>query len=261
MPAPVLLETIGIVNLVAWDGRVWAVPQSLGPLDLDNDEHRARPGIVAHADIATARSALGVAQPAPQPAPTAAPAPAPPPAGPYLFGQRWPVTWWRYTGEMGPWRDNDGNATEDEEKRNTRSPLLESIATGERRESNDLPIGACFDLKEDYYQKGADGVAVCCWVPSANRRYAKTRWTIDSRASNCTSPCLACGVAYKDHREPERDHEYQDAKPAHRCWIRHGTVGEPIHVDKDGETCQAGGGSIQTDGWHGHLIHGILQTD
>lgn len=60
-------------------------------------------------------------------------------------------------------------------------------------------------------------------------------WDIDSRASNCT-------------REEDR---------AHRCWVRHG---EPphIHVDKNGDTCSAGAGSIISVDWHGFLHNGEL---
>lgn len=60
-------------------------------------------------------------------------------------------------------------------------------------------------------------------------------WSIDARANNCTMPA---------------DFE-------HRCWIRHG---EPpaITVDKDGLTCAAGAGSIQTGSWHGYLRAGML---
>lgn len=44
----------------------------------------------------------------------------------------------------------------------------------------------------------------------------------------------------------------------HRCWVRHGTVGDPLQVDKNGNTCAAGAGSIQNAGWHGYLKNGIL---
>lgn len=58
-------------------------------------------------------------------------------------------------------------------------------------------------------------------------------WDIDSRARNCGSP--------------------EDS--THRCWVRHG---EPpmVHVDKDGETCSAGAGSILSGDYHGFLHHG-----
>ncbi len=63
-------------------------------------------------------------------------------------------------------------------------------------------------------------------------------WNIDSRASNCTMP--------NDN--------------THRCWIRHGDPdkGEPIHVDKNGNTCQAGAGSIAMGNYHGFLHNGEL---
>jgi hypothetical protein len=60
-------------------------------------------------------------------------------------------------------------------------------------------------------------------------------WVIDSRASNCGRP---------DDR-------------THRCWVRHG---EPpnIHVDKNGDTCAAGAGSIVCGNYHGFLHNGFL---
>lgn len=65
-------------------------------------------------------------------------------------------------------------------------------------------------------------------------------WDVDSRANNCT---------LKDDGE-------------HRCWVRHGDPrkGELVHVDKNGLTCAAGAGSIQTDGWHGFLHNGYWTT-
>lgn len=60
-------------------------------------------------------------------------------------------------------------------------------------------------------------------------------WDIDARASNCG-------------READR---------THRCWIRHG---EPplITVDKNGDTCSAGAGSILAGDYHGFLRNGEL---
>lgn len=73
----------------------------------------------------------------------------------------------------------------------------------------------------------------------------KRHWDVDSRASNCT---------LKDEGK-------------HRCWVRHGTP-PVIHVDKNGITCRAGAGSIQSYGapsagipaWHGFLTNGFLQV-
>jgi hypothetical protein len=62
-----------------------------------------------------------------------------------------------------------------------------------------------------------------------------TPWNIDGRARNCTKP----------------------ADFDHRCWIPHG---EPpmITVDKNGRTCEAGAGSIDSGTWHGFLRNGEL---
>jgi hypothetical protein len=60
-------------------------------------------------------------------------------------------------------------------------------------------------------------------------------WDIDSRASNCTM---------RDDR-------------IHRCWVKHGEAPN-VHVDKNGHTCQAGGGSIAVEGYHGFLQYGEL---
>ena len=78
--------------------------------------------------------------------------------------------------------------------------------------------------------KGPDGKSLMVMTPDGHP------WNIDGPASNCDMP---------DDRE-------------HRCWVRHG---EPpnIHVDKNGRTCGAGAGSIQTPKWHGFLTNGVLQ--
>lgn len=60
-------------------------------------------------------------------------------------------------------------------------------------------------------------------------------WDIDSRAGNCTKP----------------EDKY------HHCWVRHGKPPD-ITVDKNGITCDAGAGSIQTPKWHGFLRGGYL---
>ncbi len=60
-------------------------------------------------------------------------------------------------------------------------------------------------------------------------------WCIDSRASNC---------------DQKNEH-------THKCWVRHGESPN-LTVDKNGHTCNAGGGSIQTGSWHGFLRNGEL---
>jgi hypothetical protein len=62
-------------------------------------------------------------------------------------------------------------------------------------------------------------------------------WMIDSRASNCAMP--------NDN--------------THHCWVRHGRPEDgTLHVDKSGNTCAAGAGSIETPKWHGFLHNGHL---
>jgi hypothetical protein len=98
-----------------------------------------------------------------------------------------------------------------------------------------LPPGALYEETEPYKEQdgrrcvGADGKCIVCVTPGGH-------WWIDSRASNCTKK--------------------QDIE--HRCWVRHGTVGDKIHVDKNGNTCAAGAGSIMCGGWHGFLHNGEL---
>ena len=97
-----------------------------------------------------------------------------------------------------------------------------------------LPVGALYlapirTLRDGWECKGEDGLNVVCVTPGGP-------WYIDARAANCTKA----------------------ADLSHRCWVRHGTIGESIHVDKDGNTCSAGNGSIQRGDFHGFLHHGEL---
>jgi hypothetical protein len=104
-----------------------------------------------------------------------------------------------------------------------------------------LPNGELTTVK-----RPPDGAMYFAWWEKDNPRFAPTGplyvicpggapWNIDGRASNCTMP---------------NDNE-------HRCWIRHG---EPpvITVDKNGNTCNAGAGSIQAGDYHGFLQNGLF---
>lgn len=115
--------------------------------------------------------------------------------------------------------------------------------------ASDLPIGALYALERDkdlgpdqFPPVGADGLSICCVLLGEGTRSDgkphKHHWYIDYKASNCTK---------KDDK-------------VHRCWVRHGTFGEKLTVDKKGVTCGAGAGSIYMDGqkWHGYLRNGIL---
>lgn len=139
----------------------------------------------------------------------------------WKFGRE-PVetSWWERTGQMSGFVDGIS------------SPMLRNLTSGEIMSSRDLPAGALYALNNDeaYYETGADGLAIMCRLPDGEW------WRIDSRASNCTM---------KDDT-------------AHRCWVRHGTVGERLTVDKRGNSCKAGAGSIQTEAYHGFLEKGRL---
>jgi hypothetical protein len=82
----------------------------------------------------------------------------------------------------------------------------------------------------DQRWRGPDGRCLMVMVPPHHE------WCVDGRCSNCTRP---------DDR-------------VHKCWVRHG---EPplITVDKEGNTCAAGAGSVITSSWHGFLRNGYLE--
>ena len=140
------------------------------------------------------------------------------------------ITWWEYTGKYTPFIGHIS------------SPIMRNLDTGEEVSSRDLPIGACYDCNKPanpdegdnrlcyLYPVGADGLSIACRLPDGSD------WHIDSRASNC------------DMKEDN----------VHRCWVRHGTIHEQLHVDKKGHTCGAGAGSIQVPTWHGFLHSGEL---
>lgn len=102
--------------------------------------------------------------------------------------------------------------------------------TGAKLSLRDAPPGAMWDAwwMPDCW-KGSDGRCLCVICPNGSH------WMIDGRASNCTMP----------------------NDKIHRCWCRHG---EPpnITVDKNGNTCAAGAGSIQAGDYHGFLRGGIF---
>lgn len=92
--------------------------------------------------------------------------------------------------------------------------------------------GACWNASwMPVNWRGPDGIALMVRLPDGHD------WHVDSRASNCG--------------RPDDD--------VHHCWVRHGDPREcHVTVDKNGDTCQAGAGSIQSPGWHGFLRDGWL---
>lgn len=100
--------------------------------------------------------------------------------------------------------------------------------------SGELEVGCLYYntwYPKTTYWDNQEGPHLMCVLPNGDH------WVIDSRASNCTMP---------DDR-------------THRCWVRHGDPETGVvHVDKNGHTCSAGAGSIQSGNWHGFLHNGEL---
>src|SRR3954471_15087209 len=111
------------------------------------------------------------------------------------------------------------------------SPIYRRLDTGEEINSRDLPVGAMYYVKPEnqkHYRPGPDGRTLFVKTPGGV-------WCPDGRASNCGRP----------------DDE------VHYCWVRHG-VPPLVTVDKIGDTCVAGAGSIMIDTYHGFLRNGEL---
>src|ERR1035437_2549656 len=113
------------------------------------------------------------------------------------------------------------------------SQLFERTDNGELTTVHSAPVGAVWrsTWNEDRPNWcGLDGKSVHVKTPGG-------QWHIDGRASNCTMPL----------------------DTVHRCWVRHGSPEENnLHVDKNGNTCQAGAGSIVCGSYHGFLHNGML---
>ena len=109
--------------------------------------------------------------------------------------------------------------------------IYRRVDTGEEMTLRDAPEGAMwnafwFPKKSNWY--GDDGRSIICKVPTNHD------WHIDGPCSNCTRP-----------------------SETHKCWIRHGYPPN-LTVDKNGNTCAAGAGSILTQTWPGFLRNGEL---
>jgi hypothetical protein len=92
----------------------------------------------------------------------------------------------------------------------------------------DAPPGAMWDAEWYHdWRTGPDGRSIVAVCPDGSH------WFIDGPASNCTMP----------------------GDKEHRCWVRHGTP-PMLTVNKIGNTCAAGGGSIAVKGYHGFLVNG-----
>lgn len=105
--------------------------------------------------------------------------------------------------------------------------------TSELTTLRNAPIGACWNafwMLDCTEYVGPDGRCLTVKTPGGD-------WIIDSRASNC------------DRRDDN----------IHKCWVRHGSPEDgSLHVDKNGNTCSAGAGSIIAGNYHGFLHNGYL---
>lgn len=144
-----------------------------------------------------------------------------------MSAEEYQCFWWEKTDDDLVWEDGIG------------SPVYRNITTGVK--THRLPPGSLIVVPADFqYATGYDGLAVVCIVPrrAAGSKYGTMWWHIDGMASNCTK---------KDDS-------------VHRCWVRHGSWGEPVHVDKNGCTCAAGAGSISVPGFHAFLHNNVLRS-
>jgi hypothetical protein len=104
--------------------------------------------------------------------------------------------------------------------------------TGDEFPLRNAPVGSMWWalwLPKNMYWDNKEDDSLCVKLPDG------TDWNIDSRCNNCALP--------NDR--------------THRCWGRMGTPPN-VTAGKIGATCPAGGGSIQSPNWHGHLVNGEL---
>jgi hypothetical protein len=103
--------------------------------------------------------------------------------------------------------------------------------TGQEMTLRDAAPGASWDawwMPDNW--RGPDGIALMVKCPNGSD------WHVDGQASNCT-------------RKGQK----------HECWVRHGDPRQAnVTVDKNGDTCAAGAGSILAGDYHGFLQAGIL---
>lgn len=105
--------------------------------------------------------------------------------------------------------------------------LWRRVDTGEITTLRNAPVGGVWNAAW-LHRTGPDGLAIVVKTPGGD-------WHVDSRATNCG--------------RPDDD--------VHRCWVRHGTPPD-LTVDKNGDTCTAGAGSIAMGDYHGFLQNGHL---
>lgn len=136
-----------------------------------------------------------------------------------------------------------GYAFTDEDRRQVNEErLYAALPTCDLYTLHKAPVGAMWDAWwMPSMWAGPDGVCLVVRTPGGD-------WVVDDQASNCT----------RDQCVPDAEGRRIFTR-SHYCWVRHGDprTGE-IHVDKNGDTCDAGAGSILVGGYHGFLHNGYL---
>jgi hypothetical protein len=133
----------------------------------------------------------------------------------------------------GKERERKGKFDDDREF-TAHDPLYKRSDTGEEITLHEAPVGAIWENTWYYGDEalkpwlGADGKSFTVRTPGGD-------WHIDGRANNCT--------------------KIDD--DTHKCWCRHGEAPN-FTVNKVGNTCSAGAGSIMKGNYHGFLINGEL---
>lgn len=151
------------------------------------------------------------------------------------------TSWWQKIGETD-WEDIPGIASG-----RRKSSIFQCLETSKQCLAIELPIGALYAADREGCQNlnsfppaaPHDGLSIACVCLGRGDKNSRHHWYIEHRASNCTKP-------------EDRDH---------RCWVRHGTIGDKLTVDKNGLTCAAGAGSFfmgPNNEWHGFLREGKL---
>jgi hypothetical protein len=141
--------------------------------------------------------------------------------------------------------------TENDQWQVNHRKLYRSGLDGSLHTLRDAPAGAMWDASwyRDHGDQwvGPDGMCLLVKLPNGHD------WMVDGQASNCTRD------QYVEITTAEGHKGRQWGGRTHWCWVRHGDprTGE-VTVDKNGETCSAGAGSILSGNWHGFLTNGYL---
>lgn len=145
----------------------------------------------------------------------------------------------------------------DDEWQVFRSKIYRAIDGHWEGSLRDAPPGAMYDahwMHDVQWAMGPDGISLHVITPDG------FTWCVDQEASNCTRPQFIPVEGQPNTR--------RWGGRSHYCWVRHGDprdpqgrkTGQKLHVDKAGDTCAAGAGSIMTPKWHGFLHHGELRS-